>query len=142
MRGYRKILIAVNGSTDVLRQGLKLAQDEKTWVTVVKVIPPFEGDLDLTSVKNIGDALDSGGGKAVSEIRDIANQEGALIKTRLEQGGVPEKIMETAEEERCDLIVIGARKTSSRSWLRRLIGDNTVEKVISGAPCPVLVVSA
>lgn len=142
MKGYRKILIAVNGSKDVLRQGLKLAQDEKTWVTVVKVIPPYDGDLDLTSVKNIGDALDSGARKAVSEIRSIADQEGALIKMRLERGEVPEKIVETAEEERCDLIIMGARRNGTHAWLRRLIGDNTVEQVISSAPCPVLVVGA
>lgn len=43
MKGYRKILIAVNGSKDVLLKGLKLAGDEKCWVTVVKVLPPYEG---------------------------------------------------------------------------------------------------
>jgi hypothetical protein len=42
MKGYRKVLIAVNGSLDVLKQGIKLAQDEKTWVTVLKVVPPYE----------------------------------------------------------------------------------------------------
>ncbi|MBI4690885.1 MAG: hypothetical protein HY754_11580, partial [Nitrospirae bacterium] len=59
MKGYRKILIAVNGSKEVLRQGLKLAYDEECWVTVIKVIPPYEGDLNLTGIKNIGDVLTS-----------------------------------------------------------------------------------
>ena len=39
MKGYRKVLIALNGHKEVLEQGIKLAQDEKTWITVVKVRP-------------------------------------------------------------------------------------------------------
>jgi nucleotide-binding universal stress UspA family protein len=139
MKGYRKILIAVNGSKEVLLKGLQLASDEKCWVTVVKVIPPYEGDLNLTGIKNIEDVLGSGGGKAVSELKDLAESEGALIKTRLEEGDVYKKILEVAEEERCDVIIMGAQK---RNWIRKLFGDNVVEKVINQAPCPVFVLSA
>jgi hypothetical protein len=72
MKGYRKVLIAVNGSKEVLRQGIKLAQDEKTWITVVKVVQPYEGDLNLTGIKNLNDVLDDGGAKAISDINRIA----------------------------------------------------------------------
>lgn len=139
MRGYRKILIAVNGSLEVLNQGLRLASDEKCWVTVVKVIPPYEGDLDLVGIKNIEDVLNSNGQEAISAIKNTADSAGALIKTRLEQGSADRKIVEVAEEEACDLIIVGARK---RHWLRKFFGDNVVEKVINQAPCPVLVVGA
>lgn len=140
MKGYRKILIAVNGSKDVLTQGLQLAYDEKCWVTVVKVIPSYEGDLNLTGIKNIEDALNSEGANAVAEMKDVAKAEGALIKTRLEEGKTHEKIIEVAEEERCDLIILGAQKKKNR--LLKIFGDNTIEKVIQEAPCPVLVVGA
>jgi nucleotide-binding universal stress UspA family protein len=139
MKGYRKVLIAVNGSKDVLTQGLRLACDEKCWITVVKVLPPNEGDLDLTGVKNIEDVLNSNGDKAVSELTAMAEREGVLIKSRIEEGVVHKKIVEAAREERCDVIIMGARK---RSWIRKIFGDNTVEKVINQAPCPVFVVSA
>ncbi|MBI5198744.1 MAG: universal stress protein [Nitrospirae bacterium] len=139
MKGYRKILIAVNGSKDVLIQGLKLACDEKCWVTVVKVIPPYEGDLDLVGVKNIGDVLNGGRDKAVFEINDVAEAEGTLIKTRLEEGDIYKKIVEIAEEENCDLIIMGNNK---RNGIKKLFGKNIVEKVINYASCPVLVVKA
>ncbi|MDO8281129.1 MAG: universal stress protein [Thermodesulfovibrionia bacterium] len=139
MRGYRKILIAVNGSKDVLTQGLKLAHDESCWVTVVKVIPANEGDFNLLGVKNIEDVLNSGSYGEVAEINSIAKTEGALIKTRLEEGEPYKKILEAAEEERCDVIIMGMKK---RNWLRKLFGDNTVGKVINQAPCPVFVVGA
>ncbi|MBI5408303.1 MAG: universal stress protein [Nitrospirae bacterium] len=138
MKGYRKILIAVNGSKEVLTQGLKLACDEKCWVTVVKVLPPNEGDLNLVGVKNIGDVLNSNCNKEIAEINSVADSEGALVKTRIEEGDVHKKIVEVAEAERCDVIIMGARK--QRTWLRKFFGDNVVEKVVNSAPCPVLVV--
>ncbi len=139
MKGYRKILIALNGSKDALDQGLRLAQEEKCWVTVVKVIPPNEGDLDLTGIKNIGDAINGGATREINEVRDVASKERMLVKTRLEEGRVSEKIVEVAQDENCDLIVMGSEK---RGWFDRIFGEKTVEKVIDMAPCPVLVVGA
>lgn len=138
MKGYRKVLIAVNGSREVLRQGIKLAQDEKTWITVVKVVQPYEGDLDLTGIKNLHDVFDDGGIKALADINRIAESEGALVKTRLEAGDVPDRIVEVAQEEKCDLIIMGSKK--KKGILSRIFGDHIVEKVIDRAPCPVFVV--
>ncbi len=139
MKGYRKVLIAVNGSKEVLSKGINLACDEKCWITVVKVLPPNEGDLNLVGIKNIEDVLDNGSRLETAEIRRLADTEGVLVKTRIEEGDASEKILEVAEEERCDVIVMGAQK---RNWLRRIFGDNTVGKVIHQSPCPVFVVSA
>jgi len=86
MKGYRKVLIAMNGSTDVVNEGIKMAQDEKIWVTVLKVIPEYEGDLNLAGIKNLNDVLDSGAQKALAGARSVAEAAGALIKTRLEEG--------------------------------------------------------
>ncbi len=139
MKGFRKVLVALNGRREVLEQGIKLAQDEKTWITVVKVVQPFDGNLDLTGIKNLNDVLDDGSAQAITEINRLARTEGALIKTRLEQGDVPQRIVEVAEEEKCDLIIMGADRTN---WFKKIFGKNVVEKVISQATCPVLVVGA
>lgn len=139
MKGYRKILIAVNGSQGVLRSGLKLAQDENCWVTVLKVIPPYEGDLNLTGIKNIGDVLSSGADKEIRDIKKIAESEKALIKTRLEEGEVHTKIVEVAKDEECDLIIMGANRTN---WMKKLFGKNVLEKVLRTSPCPVLVLGS
>ena len=138
MKGYRKVLIALNGHKEVLEQGIRLAQDEKTWITVVKVVQPWEGDMNLTGIKNLNDVLDDGGDKALSDIHKMASAEGALVKTRLEEGDVSQKIVEVAMEENCDLIIMGSKK--KKGILSRLFGDHIVEKVIDSAPCPVYVV--
>jgi len=56
----------LNGHKEVLTQGIKMAQDEKTWITVVKVVQPFDGDLNLTGIKNLDDVLDDGGNAALT----------------------------------------------------------------------------
>ena len=45
--------------------------------------------------------------------------------------------VEVAEEEKCDLIIMGSKK--KKGILSRLFGDHVVEKVIDRAPCPVFV---
>ena len=99
----------------------------------------FEGDLNLTGIKSIKDALESGVGKVVSEIEANAKAQGALIKTRVQQGNVPDAIVEVAAEERCDLIIMGAPK---KNWFSKFFGDHAVEKVIDMSSCPVYVVAA
>jgi nucleotide-binding universal stress UspA family protein len=141
MKGCRKLLIAVNGSLEPLERGVELADHERTWITVLKVIPPLDGDLNLTGVKNIEDVLDGGAGRVAAEVRRVAEAERTPIKTRVEAGEVHRKIVEVAREERCDLIVLGARKRKS-GLLGRLLGDRVIERVIEDAPCPVFVVGA
>jgi len=104
----------------------------------VKVIPPNEGDLHLTGVRDIEDILMGGALSSISKIREIARAERTLIKTRIEEGSIGEKIIEVAEEEQCDLIILGSQK---RKGIRRLFGDNVLKKVIDNSPCPVLVVA-
>jgi len=136
MRGYRKALIAVNGSQEVLRKGLRLAGDERCWVTVVKVVPENEGDLELVGVRNIGDVLGDGTHE-LAAVRATVAAERSLAKVRLERGDPAQRILEAAEEERCDVIVVGRPRGG---WVRRLLGDRVVERVVRDAPCPVLVV--
>src|SRR5450756_2196944 len=104
----------------------------------MKVVRLFDGDLDRTAIKKLDDVLDDGGARGGSEIRDLAKAEGALITTRLAHGDVPQRIVEVAEEERCDLIIMGSKKR--KGIFSRLFGDHIVEKVIDRAPCPVYVV--
>jgi len=137
MRGFRKILVALHKSNDTLIKGIRMAQDEGAWITVVKVIPPYEGDLELVGVKNISDVLGSGAQAAIRQANETATSERALVKTRLEEGEADKKIVEVAREERCDLIIM---EKDNSNFLMRLLGGNITGKVIKNAPCPVLVV--
>jgi nucleotide-binding universal stress UspA family protein len=56
------------------------------------------------------------------------------IRPVIRLGKVVEEIVAAAKEEQCDLIVI----TSHASRLRRLFHGSFTDRVIRGAPCPVL----
>jgi len=140
MKGYRKVLIAINGSLNVLRDGLRLASDEKCWVTVLKVLPPYEGDLNLTGIKNLRDVFDSGREDISGMMREAIRDEKALAKLRVEEGDISGTIERVAREEHCDIIIMGRRK--EKGLITRLLGGNVLERVTKNAPCPVLVVDA
>lgn len=130
MGKYNKILVAVDGSEaskNALRQACKFAFDEKKWITVVAIDPPYEGEISLVGVSNIGEILKGQGEKILAEAREIAEHEHASIKTRHEEGLVYEKIIEAAEAEKCDLIVMGR---SGMSSIERSLMGSVTAKVI------------
>jgi hypothetical protein len=61
------------------------------------------------------------------------------LEPRLEDGDVPELIVEVAQETVADLIVMG---THGRTGLGRLLLGSVAERVLRTAPCPVLTLKA
>ncbi|MFO8071676.1 MAG: universal stress protein [Polyangia bacterium] len=59
-------------------------------------------------------------------------------KTRVERGSAPEKIVEVANEENADLLVLA---THGRRGIKRLVLGSVAEQVVRRAPCPVLTVN-
>ncbi|HXX58102.1 MAG TPA: universal stress protein [Thermodesulfovibrionales bacterium] len=140
MGRYRKLLVAVDGSESsfhALRESFKLAASEKSWITVVSVVPPYEGDLALVGIGNIQHALRYPCEKALSEAGEVAESERALIKTVCEEGEPHARIIDLAEAENVDLIVMG-RKGLDRIE-RALVGSVTA-RVIGYSEKDVLVV--
>jgi nucleotide-binding universal stress UspA family protein len=140
MGRYRKILVAVDGSESsihALRESFKLATNEKSWITVVSVIPPYEGELELVGVRDVKTTLKQPCEKALSVATDIAKAERALIKAVCEEGEIYERIVDLADAENCDLIVMG-RKGLSR--LEKTLVGSVTARVIGHSQKDVLVV--
>jgi nucleotide-binding universal stress UspA family protein len=140
MSRYRKILVAVDSSesgTNALHQAFKLANDEKCWITVTSVVPPYEGEIELVGVADIRAALRKPCDEALAEVEKIAKTERMLIKTVCEEGEVHERIVDLADAENCDVIVMGRR--GLRRIERALIGSVTA-RVIGHTQRDVLVV--
>ena len=140
MGRYRKILVAIDGSessTHALRESFKFATDEKCWVTVVSVIPPYEGDLGATWVSNVKEAMEKPCHVALSQAEELAKKERVLIKTVCEEGEIYERIVDLADAENFDLIIMGKRGTAGLE--KTLIGSVTA-RVIGHSQRDVLVV--
>ena len=140
MGKYKKMLVAVDGSEsgkNALRQAIKLANSEESWITVVSVIPVYQGDLGSTAFGNVIDAMREPCDKALVEAAEIAKAERALIKTVCEEGEIYERIVDLADAEDCDVIVMGRKGMSLLG--RSLIGSVTA-RVIGYSQKDVLVV--
>lgn len=130
MSRYNKILVAMDGSEaskNALKQSFKLAFDEKMWMTVVAIDPPYYGDMELVGVSNIKDVLKGKGAEILEEAKKIAENAAASIKTRHEKGEPFEKIVDIAEEEKCDLIVMGRR---GMTGIERTLMGSVTSRVI------------
>lgn len=140
MGRYRKILVTTDGSESsrhVLRESFKLASDEKRWLTVVSVAPHYDGDLGATWISNVQDAIRKPCLIALSEAEDMAKKEGVSIKTVCEEGEIYERIVDLADAENADLIVMGRKGMAGLE--RTLVGSNTA-RVIGHSQRDVLVV--
>lgn len=140
MGKYRKILVAVDGSEssrNALHQAFRFAVDEKCWITVTSVVPPYEGEIEIIGVKDIRAALRKPCEDALEDARRFAEMERALIKTVCEEGEVHERIIDLAAAENCDLIIMGRR--GLRPVERMLVGRVTA-RVIGHTHLDVLVV--
>ncbi|MFA7381962.1 MAG: universal stress protein [Desulfurivibrionaceae bacterium] len=130
MAKYRKILVAYDGSPsaqNALSLASQLAREDKSWIKVLAVVPPYQGDLELIGVSEIKEAITGPGQELLAEARHMADREGVHILTNLEQGEPYEQIVHVAEEENCDLIIMGRRGKSKVE--RALIGSVTARVI-------------
>ncbi len=140
MAKYKKILVAYDGSEtarNALVVSLKLAKADNSWIKVLAVVPPYAGDLELVGVSNIKATIEGPGEELLAEARDIADREGVHILSNLAQGEPFERISAIAEDENCDLIVMGRQGISH--FERELMGSVTA-RVIGHTSRNVLVV--
>lgn len=117
MARYRKILVAYDGSEsakNALGVASGLAKKENSWIKVLAVVPIYDGDLDLIGIRNIKETIEGPGQELLAEARRFAEEQGVHVLANLEQGEPFERIVHVADDENCDLIVMG------RSGLRRL----------------------
>jgi nucleotide-binding universal stress UspA family protein len=138
---FSNILVAIDGSESshhALRQTIPLARAEQSSIRVISVVPPYQGELRLVGVKqHVSDLLTDPYRRALATAEDAARETGTRIYTTLEAGDPHEKIVEIAEAQGCDLIVVGVRGHNPAEEL--LMGSMT-ERVIGFSHTDVLVV--
>ncbi len=140
MGRYRKILVAIDGSLTslhALEESFKLAQNEGSWLTVVSVIPSYTGDLDLVAIGDVMASMRKPCDEALKKAEELAQKHKVMIKTVCDEGEPYERIIDLAQAENSDLIVLGRR--GLRRLERVLVGSVTA-RVIGYSPVDVLVI--
>ena len=144
---FKKILVPTDGSDVGLkaaRTAAELAKGQGAQVIGVYVIDPFPyigiGDASavglqayLSDAKRVaGDALDSVANACRAKNVPFAGD-------TIERNVIYEGIIETAEAENCDLIVMGSH---GRQGVKALILGSVAQKVLTHAKVPVLIVKS
>jgi nucleotide-binding universal stress UspA family protein len=137
MGAYKKLLVAVDGSDISLhafREALRISTDD---VLVLAVAPPYSGDLRVMGASDLGALLRQPCEVALDKISKMTEARDAQIRPVCVMGEPYEAILETAEEEGRDLIVMGVR---GASLAQRLLVGSTTARVIGFGSLDVLVV--
>lgn len=138
---YRKMLVAFDGSEsskNALKQAIVLRDLEKSWIKVLAVVPSYEGDLELVGVREIQKVLQGPTEKLIKAATEVARSASTEVMTNVEQGEAYEKIVDVAEEENCDLIVMGRRGLNP---VERMLMGSVTARVIAHSGKDVLIVS-
>lgn len=141
-----KILVAIDGSKDAaegVRMGLDMARVQGAEVTLLAVIPIYP-DIDLEITARARDSLERKLGSQAEQSLSKANEsfQAKGISPRaviINAGDVADEIVKMAEDEKMDLIIIGSRGLGATG---RFSLGGTAMKIISHAPCSVLVAKA
>lgn len=137
---YKTILVAFDGSEfgrKALGRACFLSKIDGSDVTVLYVIPRYEEMIGFFRTESIKNALTQEAQKIINEAKKIALSHGSSIATTIQEGHAWNKIIETANGLKNDLIVVGPY-----GWkgVDKAIMGSTTERVIMNASCPVLVV--
>jgi nucleotide-binding universal stress UspA family protein len=131
----QEILYATDLATDSPEgapYAISLAQENQAHLALLYVIENQKAG-ELAHPAELADSK-------LSKLRQLVPQEAELWcepRFLVEQGTPAEKILEAADKQRADLIVLGAQPAK---WLTTHLNVGTVHKIVSEAKCPVLTV--
>lgn len=136
---YDRILLPTDGSRGSSRaidQAIDLAAETGAELHVLYVVEDITYGPEMMEAQ-VETQLRQIGEEAIEEIRDRAEEAGVPLETDIDDGVPHKTILEYAEDEDMDLIVMG---THGRSGLDRYLLGSVTERVVRSAETPVLTV--
>lgn len=113
MNIYRKILVAIDGSKTsmhALREFINFSKSYNPDITIISVIPPYDGDLNALWVNNIDSSIKRQCDTALSDALKIAKDADISVSAVCEEGEIHERIVDFADSGNYDLIVMGKKE--------------------------------
>jgi nucleotide-binding universal stress UspA family protein len=144
MSGYKKVLVAVDGSScsekavGVAVSFCRLSNAELHAIFVISemVVENFKR-LGKGQAKEVLESLKDEGRKYFRDVKDTAKEWDVKVVEAIREGFPADEIVTYAKKSKIDLIVMGTH--GRRVGTRPLIGS-TADRVIHLAPCPILIV--
>ena len=137
----QKILVAHDGSKSsdkALKKAVELSMSSNASLTVLAVVPElYLTELPEADRNRIFESLSEETREAMEKIRKSLSGKSIEVKTLIRQGDPAEKILETAQKMKVDLIVTGSH---GRHGAKKFLLGSVSSKVVDYSKCPVLVV--
>jgi nucleotide-binding universal stress UspA family protein len=92
-----------------------------------------------SSFEGVASMLDREGEAALDAVESIADEAGVRIERSLVDGSPAREIVRYAEDEGCDLVIMG---THGRGGIDRLLLGSVTERVVRSSNVPVLTIRA
>lgn len=137
----KKILVAHDGSKSsdkALKKAVELAISLNSSLTVLSVIPElYLTELSDADRNKVFEALSRETTEAMEKIRKSLAGKSMDVKTLIRQGDPAEKILETAQKMKADLIITGSH---GRHGTKKFLLGSVSSKIVDYSKCPVMVV--
>jgi nucleotide-binding universal stress UspA family protein len=136
---FKKILIGYDGfegSLLALEKGLDLAETLGAEVLVLSVAGIPDYAETISEIEEAKEQALKYYGEILKDVERISKNKNINVKTIIKYGKPAEVIVEVAEENGVDLIILGPSKYS---YVRRRILGSTADKVVEKASCSVLI---
>jgi nucleotide-binding universal stress UspA family protein len=142
MGRYERILVRTDGSDatrEAVQQAVDLAAEHGATIHALYVVnsASFAGLPMDSSWENVSAMLSEEGSTALDGVTAIAEGQGVDVVRELSDGNPAREIVRYAEDEDCDLVVMG---THGRGGIDRLLLGSVAEKVVRSSTVPVLTV--
>jgi nucleotide-binding universal stress UspA family protein len=139
-RPYRKILVATDGSENAKSaacSGIEIAA--RTGAEVCALYVAATSCCSPLMPESYDWEIGKEGSEATAEIEEMGKAEGVTVNTVLLQGYPAQEILDFAEKNDVDMIVMGTR---GKTGIDRFLLGGVTEKVVRNAKTEVLVVRA
>ena len=139
---YDRILVPTDGSAGMARvveHAVDLASVHGATIHGLFVVntATFAGLPTESTWDGLGEMLRSDAESALDALRETVTERDVPVETCVIEGSPPREIVEYAERNGCDLVVMG---THGRGGIDRLLLGSVAEKVVRGSNVPVLTV--
>lgn len=139
---YDHILVPTDGSTGVERavnHAVDLAAAHSATLHALYVVntASYSSMPMETSWEHVRDMLGEEGEAAIERVRELAEAAAVPVEAVVVDGSPSKEIVQYAEREDCDLVVMG---THGRGGIDRLLLGSVAERVVRSSDVPVLTV--
>jgi nucleotide-binding universal stress UspA family protein len=145
-RVFKSIVVGTDGSetaTSAVRQAVDLAKEIGAKIELVSAYEPVSDQRlreertevpdDLQWMVNPREDVDS----TLNEAADVARDAGVDVEIYARQGDPADAILDVAEEQKADLIIVGNK---GMTGAKRFLLGSVPNKVSHHAPCSVLII--